>query len=83
MKQPLFLYGAISDSEKEQYINWLNSIRQKNDRIVRLKERANFEIPLQETNFWWDLDNNIMFSFNEQFMRTLPGYLQNSWNVMK
>lgn len=32
--------------------------------------------------FWWDLGNDVMFSFDAALMRDLPGHLQASWESM-
>ena len=34
------------------------------------------------TTFWWDLDNDIMMSFDENLMTNLPGHLAASWKAM-
>jgi len=33
------------------------------------------------TDFWWDLNNNIMFSFNHEFMKNMPEIIQNTINA--
>jgi hypothetical protein len=35
-----------------------------------------------KTNFWWDVDNHVMFSFNNKFMKRLPEFLANSFEYM-
>lgn len=34
------------------------------------------------TRFWWDLDNDVMLSFEPDFMAALPGHLRASWLSM-
>ena len=34
------------------------------------------------TNFWWDIENDVMLSFDDDFMRCLPGILRKSWDKM-
>ena len=80
-KRPLLVYGSFIENELTQYVEWLTKIR-NNDRSIHLKERARFDND-KETNFWWDIDNGIMFSFNDNFMRALPMYIKNSWQYMK
>jgi hypothetical protein len=33
-------------------------------------------------DFWWDLNNDTMFSFHKIFMNRLPSYLEGSWEYM-
>lgn len=80
--KPLNVYGAFSNDELKQYVSWLTQIR-NNDRTLRLKERARFEAGETHTNFWWDITNDVMFSFDIHFMNALPKYVENSWRYMK
>jgi hypothetical protein len=34
------------------------------------------------TNFWWDLENHVLLSFDTVLMERLPKLLQNSWRCM-
>jgi hypothetical protein len=34
------------------------------------------------TNFWWDIENHVMLSFEDDFMARLPGVLKKSWDKM-
>jgi len=34
------------------------------------------------TNFWWDIRNHVMLSFEADFMQLLPNVLQKSWDIM-
>lgn len=36
----------------------------------------------ERTDFWWDLTNDVMFGFKNQYMKRLPKFLQNSFNLM-
>lgn len=81
-KQPLLVYGSLSNDELKQYVEWLTKIR-NNDRSIHLKERARFNVDETTIDFWWDITNGIMFSFNDNFMRSLPTYIKNSWQYMK
>jgi hypothetical protein len=46
------------------------------------KDRYIEEQKTPRTDFWWDLDNGLMLSFNADYMRKLPGYLEASWAIM-
>lgn len=34
------------------------------------------------TDFWWDIENGLIMSFNKDFMDKIPCILQSSWNYM-
>jgi hypothetical protein len=36
----------------------------------------------RRTNFWWDIDNHVMMSFDAAYMADLPSILQASWAYM-
>jgi len=37
------------------------------------------ERDIWKPDFWWDINNNTMFSFNKEFMNRLHDYLHASW----
>lgn len=39
-------------------------------------------VPSPLADFWWDIENEVMFSFNEVFMSRLPQYMQASFTYM-
>jgi hypothetical protein len=47
---------------------------------IELAERSNFTMTeatlKRSTDFWWDIDNHVMWSFNRPFMCKLKGYLR-------
>ena len=40
-------------------------------------------IRTSDADFWWDLGNHVMFSFDKIFVNRLPAVLQESWQYMK
>lgn len=79
---PLRVFSFLSDEDFPEYEGYLNLLRKDK---IRLKEVSGFSPDYylnEKTNFWWDLDNNVMFSFKKDYMKKLPQYLQNSFAVM-
>ena len=81
---PLRVFSMFNDSEFAEYLEQLLKLR--TDKL-RLKERSEFE-PLNyrgekyPTDFWWDVENHAMFSFDKNFMNHLTDYLSASLNYM-
>jgi len=69
----LFLFHRFSADDLARYKDYLSAMR--TDKLP-LKERSNFFIvpPTfpRTTNFWWDIENHAMWSFDEEFVRLLP-----------
>ena len=86
---PLRAYSAISDEEFPQYVAYLRQLRwpEKYGRL-NLKEPTAFEhdhkpwSKYRAIDFWWDLDNDVMFGFHKAFMNRLPSYLKASFAYM-
>ena len=86
---PLRVYSAIADEEFPQYVAYLRQLRwpEKYGR-PHLKESSAFEhdhkpwSKYRTINFWWDLDNDVMFGFHKAFMNRLPRYLAASFAYM-
>lgn len=84
----LRVLSRFSDSEFQEYLQHLHLLRQGQ---IRLKESSYFDITRRHhfptlydnTDFWWDIDNDVMWSFNKVYMKKLPSYLENSFKVMK
>ena len=85
----LYVWCAIPFEKVPEYVEILKRLRYKND--IRLKEVSHFYINKTDawyskdnprTDFWWDLDNNVMFTFNVEMMKVLPGCLAASLEYM-
>lgn len=80
---PLKVLHMFSEEDFKEYEKYLLRMR-GND--IRLKEVSGF-CPddgrwATRNNFWWDIENHVMWSFNKVFMNRLPDYLINSWKYM-
>jgi hypothetical protein len=81
---PLKLIHCFSDEELKQYEACLLKMR---DGKFHLKESSYFESwrkpsKYSAIDFWWDIQNNAMWSFDKKFMNMLPDYLVSSWKYM-
>jgi len=45
-------------------------------------EKQKAERELWKPDFWWDIDNHTMFSFDKEFMARIHDYLASSWAYM-
>ena len=84
---PLRVWSALSDDDFAKYVGYLKILRAaQNDRDVRrfsTKESVRFEVDYKHgkfsrTDFWWDIDNHVMFGFKKEFMERVGDYVANS-----
>jgi hypothetical protein len=80
---PLRVLSAFNEEEFGEYIPYLHELRA--DKIC-LKEWLRFSPDRIKDeyaeNFWWDIENHVMWSFHKQFMNRLENYLQASFAYM-
>ena len=80
---PLRVYSALTDADFEKYAEQLEALSKGS---MRLKEPCYFDDAVRSNrlypDFWWDLQNHVMFSFDKQFMDRLPEHLAGSFAVM-
>ena len=80
---PLKVVHALSPEEIPQYEAHLLAMRENKLRLKALSRfAANYESQYSHTDFWWDIDNHVMWSFDKGFMCRLPEYLASSWKYM-
>lgn len=73
---------AEDTAEWEQYKKYLHDMR--NDKL-RLKEYSGFDLPSRyryPADFWWDIENHVMWSFRQHFAHDILHLLQSSWDYM-
>jgi len=85
----LRVYSYLNDREFEQYHKCLRMMRGLEKANFNLEESTHFEVMknggfsfVSGTNFWWDIRNDVMWSFNKTFMSRLPKQLQASFDYM-
>lgn len=85
--KPLILWSKFPFEQLPEYVEYLTQMRKRN---LRLKESSYFNESLSEdfpslsnrVDFWWDLDNDTMFSFRPDIMKVLPDSLRVSFDYM-
>lgn len=76
---------TFSDEEYEEYFENLLKLREGKGRT---KESTWFDVSHSsrfktlKCDFWWDINNHAMWSFDKNFMKKLPDILVASWNYM-
>ena len=82
---PLRVLSMLSDEEFEEYVQYLLSLRNEKSGKIHLQERSEFD-PSTRSNhtidFWWDIQNHVMWSFHKPFMKRLEDYLKVSFKYM-
>lgn len=79
----LHIFGP---DEYEEYFVKLMELREGR---IRTKESTYFEkdhairFKHLKCDFWWDLNNHAMWSFDKNFMKRLPDVLAASWKYME
>lgn len=76
--QPLYVFCGMSEQEfNEEYLPQLIKLRNsgyKGSPHMHTKEFTDFNLTdssvkrSRRADFWWDIENHVMFSFNEKFM---------------
>lgn len=82
--KPLMVLSYFDDQAFSDYQGLLSNLRNNS---VRLKEISYFSLKDPHFNsslpdFWWDIQNDAMWSFNAEYMGRLPQYLGRSFSVM-
>lgn len=74
-----------TEDEYEDYYVYIFKLYTSNG-VIRTKEAPRFNPSLNYGNkidFWWDIENQVIWSFNKNFMNRLKDYFQSSFKVMK
>ena len=79
----LRVWSAFTDEEFEEYKDYLLRLRNPGSNPIRTKEGVRFEAGRKKstysnTDFWWDIDNDVMFGFDKTFMKRVGDYVANS-----
>lgn len=79
----LRVWSAFTDEEFEEYKGYLLRLRNPGKDSIRTKEGTRFEAGREKstysnTDFWWDIDNDVMFGFDKTFMNRVGDYVANS-----
>lgn len=80
--KPLFIFSDLAIEDLKKYEQHLLDLKEGNG---RLKESISFtpsRLNYRKDNFWWDINNHLMFSYNKEFMQKLKTFVQNSLDYM-
>lgn len=85
--QSLRVYYGSNTLHKRVRPDFVDDLHKLRAGKKRLKEYSAFEANFKpygsrETDLWWDVDNDVMWSFNKKFMNKLPIVLKNSIDFM-
>lgn len=78
----LFVLHGWKGEDAAQYNDYLTQLRAN---AIFTHERTYFEATLRfqrDTDFWWDLGNHAIWSFDQKFMVNLRAHLEASWAYM-
>lgn len=92
-EKPLRVLSYLSEDDFKEYSEFLQKLRVSTIGTMRLKERTHFTVEELNratevdrldflSNFWWDIENDVMFSFHKQYMNRLPDFLAASFAYM-
>lgn len=88
---PLRVWSALTDEEFAEYMGYLKILRasSKDHNVKRFytKEAVQFEVDREpsrynNTDFWWDITNDVMFGFKKEFMKRVGDYVAASLAYM-
>ena len=83
--RPLIVWLKFPFEQVPTYVEYLKQMREGN---IHLKESSAFNVgwkvfnTYSKTDFWWDIDNDVMFSFNPEIMKVLPDSIRVSIKFM-
>ncbi len=60
----------------------LPEIKRDQEWMENMRARTKSTYTPEPTNFWWDINHHVMFSFEKNFMNRLPKYLENSFGIL-
>jgi hypothetical protein len=81
----LFVLHGWGPADSDTYMGYLEKLRKGSLEIYTL-EWTNFDLNATarnvDTDLWFDIDNNVIWSFDQKFMVNLRSHLQASWAYM-
>lgn len=80
-KRPLYVLSCFTDDEFPEYVKYLMRLR-GNDIRCKVSPRFSADFVASGTDFWWDIQNQAIWSFRKDFMDNCEAYLQSSFAYM-
>jgi hypothetical protein len=84
---PLRVWSALNDEDFKEYVEFLKKARDTHS-VIHTKEAVHFEKDRVKSkygtnaDFWWDIDNHVMFGFKKEFMKRVGDYVASSLKYM-
>ena len=81
----LRLFHNFNDEDLAKYTKYLLQMR-GDQYALQTKENVGFDpnsYYYKRTDFWWDIENHVMWSFDKEFMKRLPQHLEVSFAIMQ
>lgn len=81
----LRVFHGLSAADFPLYVRFLEALRDS-EHSIQTKEAVGLDpksFANTRTDFWWDINNNVMFSFDKYFMRRLPAHLETSFKLIQ
>lgn len=82
---PLRVLSLFQDDRFHEYGQYLLRLRNQQNGKIHLKENSGFDPDFfynKNTNFWWDIENHVMWSFHKPFMNRLTQHIHSSLKYM-
>lgn len=82
----LKVFSYLDDEQFRKYVESIKQLRAGTNQF-RLKEGSRFDKVTQDrgwsrVNFWWDIQQDVMWTFHSQANHDFPYLLQESWKKM-
>lgn len=86
-ESPLRVLSYFDDGQFAEYESYLSLLRYDNPRLKELSyfsvNHKSFQDSKYLPDFWWDIVNNVMWSFDKNYMNRLIDHLEASFAVMR
>lgn len=89
-EQSLWIFTGLTGDDLAAWLEDLNRLRYGKPgtpAYLDTKEYTDFrkgdaKSSVRPTNFWWDIENHVMFSFSKPFMDNIETFMNNSLSYM-
>ena len=75
---PLLVWSAFPFQEIPEYVKQLNKIVEGKQHLKEASGLDKDSYLSKRTDFWWDLDNNVMFSFRPDIIKVIADSIRAS-----
>lgn len=83
----LRLYTRFRGPELERYVNWLLLLRERKLKLAKPSGFTRDDVPAgslpHSPDLWWDVVNDVIFSFDKNYMARLAGHMDVSFSLIE